>query len=68
MNSGGIAPGVGGITVRDVAPTGPVDSVDRGEKVEVADRVPAAAANQILAAAAADVRRNLHWRRLAATV
>lgn len=59
----------GEITVdRYVAPIGPVDSAGRGEKVEEADRVPAATANQILAAAAADVRRNLHWRRLAATV
>lgn len=54
---------------RDAAAIAPGDSVVREEKVEVADRVRAATANQILAAAvAADVRGNPHWRRLAATV
>jgi hypothetical protein len=47
---------------------GAVDSVALGREVERADTAPAAMANPILAAAAADVRRSAHWRCLAAIV
>lgn len=58
------------ITVdRDATPIGGLaDSVVREGRVEAAGRVPAGTESQIPAVAAADARRKLHWRCLAAAV